>query len=168
MNIRTQLSRPWRRSLVAAALVACASLVALTPGAATAAPESVNGYFRVQSTTGPDCESAVGVCLSGNVSGRIKGAFSFAATSVVPTSDTPTTGVIVTTGDALVETRDGDISCKLTGTLQLTGDGPFVSLCVLTGGTGRWTGATGYLRTSGTFTFGEGGSGTYDGKVVGR
>jgi hypothetical protein len=41
-----------------------------------------------------------------------------------------------------------------------------VSLCVVTGGTGGWTGAEGYLRTTGTFTLGGGGSGSYDGKVV--
>jgi hypothetical protein len=157
-------SRPWLAGL---ALAACGSVVALTGGPAGAAPESVNGFFRIQSETGAACDSPVGVCLAGDVSGRIKGAFSFAATSVLTTDDTPTTAAIVTTGDAAVATEEGDILCKLTGTLQLTGDGPFVSLCVITGGTGRWAGATGYLRTSGTFTFSAGGSGTYDGKVVG-
>jgi hypothetical protein len=73
--------------------------------------------------------------------------------------------VIATIGDALVETGEGDIACKLTGSLQVSGDGPFVSICVVTGGTGKWSGA-GYLRTSGTFVFDAGGTGTYDGKVV--
>jgi hypothetical protein len=72
----------------------------------------------------------------------------------------------VTTGDAVVDTGEGTIDCKLTGTLQLNDEGPFVSLCVITGGNGKWTGAAGFLRTTGTFTLGGGGSGTYDGKVV--
>ena len=152
-----------RRWLAASALTACMAALALTP-AASAAPQAVNGFFRVQADTGPDCDSIV--CLAGDVSGRIKGAFSFAATEIIPTADTPETGVITTIGDAVVATGDGDITCKLTGSLQLSGDGPFVSICVVTGGTGKWTGASGYLRTSGTFLFGAGGSGTYDGKVV--
>ena len=52
------------------------------------------------------------------------------------------------------------------GVAQVGGDGPFVSICIVTGGTGKWAGATGYLRSSGTFLFGAGGTGTYDGKVV--
>ena len=155
-----------RRWLVVITLAGCAGLFAVTGPAASAAPQAVNGFFRVQAATGPDCTSAVGVCLAGDVSGRIKGAFSFAATEIIATADTPATGVIATIGDAVVETADGDIACKLTGSLQITGDGPFVSICVVTGGTGTWTGATGYLRTSGTFVFAAGGTGTYDGKVV--
>lgn len=157
-------SRPWLATLV---MATCGAVLALTGGPAAAVPEAVNGYFKVHSDTGASCHSSVGVCLSGNISGRIKGGFSFTATSVIPTNDTPTTSAIVTTGDAVVATGDGDIRCKMTGTLQLTGDGPFVSLCVVTGGTGKWATASGYLRTSGTFTFDDGGGGTYDGKVVG-
>ena len=156
--------RPW---LAALALFTCAAVLAVTGGPAAATPEAVNGFFKVQSETGAGCDSSVGVCLTGSISGRIKGAFSFTATSVIVTHDTPTTSAIVTTGDAVVSTADGDIQCKLTGTLQLTGDGPFVSLCVVTGGTGKWTSTGGYLRTSGTFTFAAGGGGSYDGKVAG-
>ena len=155
-----------RRWIVAAAVAACLATLALTGPAASAAPQSVNGFFKVQAAGGPDCTSAVGVCLAGEVSGRIKGAFSFAASEVIATADTPATGVIATIGDAGVRTADGDIACKLTGSLQVGGDGPFVSICIVTGGTGKGAGATGYLRTSGTFVFGAGGTGTYDGKVV--
>ncbi len=156
-------SRPWFAAL---ALATCAAVLAVTGGPAAAAPEAVNGFFKVSSETGAGCDSSVGVCLTGHISGRIKGAFSFTATSVMVTNDTPTTSAIVTTGDAVVATPDGDIECKMTGTLQLTGDGPFVSLCIVTGGTGKWASAGGHLRTSGTFTFAAGGGGTYDGKVV--
>lgn len=105
--------------------------------------------------------------MSGTVGGRIKGSFSFTARSVIATDDTPVTAAIVTIGDATVGTRSGALFCKLTGTLQVGEEGPFVSLCVVTGGTGGWTGATGYLRTSGTFTLAAGGSGSYDGKISG-
>lgn len=163
MNVFRLRPRPW---LAAAALALCGLAVAVTGPPASAAPQAVNGYFRVHLAGGPDCTSDVGVCLAGNVSGRIKGAFSFSASELIPTTDTPTTGVLVTIGDALVQTGEGDIACKLTGSLQLNGDGPFVSICTVSGGTGKWAGATGYLRTSGTFLLDAGGSGTYDGKVV--
>jgi hypothetical protein len=166
MKRRSGRSRPSRRSIIGLALVACGCFLALVGTPAGAAPEEVNGQFRLLSTSGPDCSSPVGVCMTGAVSGRIKGSFSFTVTSVLTTADTPATGALVTTGDAVVETREGRIDCKLTGTLRLDGEGPFVSLCVVTGGTGSWTGAEGYLRTSGTFTFDGGGSGSYDGKVV--
>jgi hypothetical protein len=157
-----------RRRLAVVALGACAALLAVTGGSpAAAAPEAVNGHFDLASASGPECDSPFGVCMTGTVSGRIKGSFSFTVREVLATDDTPTTGAIVTAGDATVDTGAGTILCKLTGTLQLNGDGPFVSLCVITGGTGRWAGVTGYLRTSGTFTLDGGGSGSYDGKVVG-
>lgn len=105
--------------------------------------------------------------MTGSVSGRINGSLSFTARSVIATEDTPATAAVVTTGDASVETKNGTVFCKLTGTLRVDDDGPFVSLCVVTGGTGAWAGTTGYLRTSGTFTLSGGGTGSYDGKVVG-
>jgi hypothetical protein len=166
MERRHGRARPSRRWVAGLALVAAGSVLALVGTPAGAAPEKVNGQFQLQSTSGPDCSSPVGVCMTGTVSGRIKGSFSFTVTSVLTTADTPTTGALVTTGDAVVETRDGRIDCKLTGTLVLDEEGPFVSLCMVTGGTRAWTGADGYLRTTGTFTFGAGGSGSYDGKVT--
>ena len=167
MKPHTGTSRRARLWVAGLVLVACGSALAITGGPAAAAPEAVNGFFRVQAETGADCASSVGVCLRGTVSGRIKGDFSFVATSVIATDATPTTAAIVTTGDAVLATDEGDILCTMTGTLQLSGDGPFVSLCVVTGGTGAWATASGYLRTSGTFTFAGGGAGTYDGNVVG-
>jgi hypothetical protein len=162
-------SRPARRWIAGLALVASGSVVAVTGGGSAAAtPEAVNGHFSLMSSSSPDCASPFGVCMTGTVSGRIKGSFSFTARSLIATDDTPTTGAIVTTGDATVETKSGTILCKLTGTLQVNDEGPFVSLCVVTGGTGGWAGVTGYLRTSGTFTLDGGGSGSYDGNIVGQ
>lgn len=160
------MARKVNRTLSVVVLMACGLLVAAAGVPASAAPDSVNGKFELANASGPDCSSSVGICMTGSVSGRIKGTFSFTATSLVPTLDTPTLGVIVTTGDATVDTRGGTIACKLTGTLQVTDEGPFVGLCVVTGGTGDWEGVTGYLRTTGTFTLGGGGTGSYDGRIA--
>lgn len=156
-------TRGWAACL---ALAACGSLLAMTGAPAGAAPEAVNGHFSLEVTSGQDCESPFGVCMTGSVSGRIKGTFSATVTDVIATNDTPATGALATTADAAVETKSGTIFCKLTGALQLNDDGPFVSLCVVNGGTEAWAGASGFLRTSGTFTLAEGGTGSYDGRVV--
>ncbi len=163
MNRRSVLARPFRRWLIALALTVCGASVALVGGPAVAAPQRVNGHFDLQTSSGPDCASPFGVCMTGTVSGRIKGTFSFTAMSLLGTSEAD---VIVTTGDAVVDTGEGTILCKLTGTLQLNDEGPFVGLCVVTGGTGDWTTASGFLRTTGNFALDAGGTGTYDGKVV--
>lgn len=61
-------------------LATCASMLAVTGGApATASPEAVNAHFVLQSSSGPECDSPVDVCMTGSVSGRIKGSFSVAA-----------------------------------------------------------------------------------------
>ena len=164
------MRRTWKaRAAVAAVALAGAGAVAAVGGpAASAAPEFVNGHFDLKVAPDRDCQSLPGgICLAGNVSGRIKGAFLFSPSEIDDTVETEATGVIVTTGDALVEHKDGTLSCKHTGALQLSpGDGPFVSLCIINGGTGDWHGATGYLRIAGTFTLGGGGTGSYTGKVV--
>jgi hypothetical protein len=163
MKRRSVLARRSRRWIVGLALTAFGSTIALVGEPAVAAPQRVNGHFDLRTSSGPDCASPFGVCMTGSVSGRIKGTFSFTAMGLIPTSQAD---VIVTTGDAVVDTGEGTILCALTGTLQLNDEGPFVGLCVVTGGTGAWATAGGYLRTTGTFTLGGGGTGTYDGKVV--
>lgn len=164
------MRRSWMRRAGAglAALVASGVAWGFAGPSASADPEFVNGHFNLQVAPDRDCQSLPGgICLAGDVSGRIKGRFLFSPSEVLSTVETPATAVIVTTGDALVEHKDGTLSCKHTGALQTSaGDGPFVSLCVITGGTGAWDGASGYLRITGTFTLLGGGTGTYQGKVV--
>ena len=45
------------------------------------------------------------------------------------------------------------------------GPGPFGPVRTITGGTGDWAGATGHIRTHGTFTLAEGGNSDYEGLI---
>jgi hypothetical protein len=88
------------------------------------------------------------------------------ATSLTPTQDTPVTGVYLYTGDNVIKTKDGEIYTKDAGALNLTpgGSGDDVSISTITGGTGKYAGATGTLRSYGTFTD-AGGEFSYEGEV---
>jgi len=47
------------------------------------------------------------VCATGSYSGGLAGTSAFTGTSLVPTVDTPTTAVVLLTGDALITTKAG-------------------------------------------------------------
>jgi hypothetical protein len=107
--------------------------------------------------------------MSGSVDGRVHGSFTFVPADFNSSADSPTT--LLTTGTATVAAERGTFECKHAGAIEVgqdgpKADGPFVSLCIITGGTGKWAGATGYMRITGTFTLDEGGIGGYDGKLV--
>jgi hypothetical protein len=107
------------------------------------------------------CTSPVGICTAGTLTGGLKGSFEFTATSLVPTADTPSTSVLLYTGDIVVHTDGGDLLCKDAGAFESTGDGAVSSVCHITGGTGDFVGAQGQIQFVGTFTFAAGGNGDY-------
>ena len=152
-----------------AALVASASLLGFASGPASAEPDAVNGHFDLQASTGPECPPPLHICMSGRVNGKVNGTFNFQPATFESTTGMPTT--LLTTGTATVESGADTLRCEHAGALQIgndgpNADGPFVSLCIVTGGTGKWAGAQGYLRITGTFTLTAGGAGSYDGTLV--
>jgi hypothetical protein len=68
-------------------------------------------------------------------------------------------------GIVVIHTSKGDLYCTDAGTPQTTGSGPFSSVCVVTGGTGRFADATGCVHEVGTFVAGRG-TGEYQGQIV--
>lgn len=116
---------------------------------------NVNGHYAEHAVDASSCPSPVGLCIEGNFSGRIRGAFAVTATSLTPTADTPTSGVVHFTGDGVIHarigTRHGDLFFKSAGAFHTVGTGEIVDLQIITGGTGELTGASGALRASGTF-----------------
>ena len=90
----------------------------------------------------------------------------FTATRFVP-SDMP--GVVLYTGEIVFQTSRGEVRCEDAGAYNSdeleSGPGPFASVCTITGGTGHWAGATGHIRTHGTFTLAEGGNSQYEGLI---
>ena len=165
--------RGLRRWMLLPVLAAIAALIALAsgPGPASAKPEFVNGHFTLKPPGQSECppDLPLGICMSGTVDGRVHGSFTFIPEHFTPTDDSPTT--LLTTGSASVNADDGTFQCEHAGAIEIgndgpRADGPFVSLCNITGGTGKWAGARGYMRITGTFTLDQGGIGSYDGKLV--
>ena len=149
----------WR--LATAKHLAALSLAGMSfvPAAALVRPEArcrtVNGHYAEHAAAPTGCPSAVGLCIEGEFSGGIRGAFAVTATSLTPSADTPTTAVVPFTGDgtihAQIGAKNGDLFFKSAGAFHTVGLGEIVDLQFITGGTGAFAGATGALRASGTF-----------------
>jgi hypothetical protein len=155
----------WRR-LTMMGTSAFAALVLASGGVAAAdACKKVNGKFTLQPVVGPACTSAVDICATGTYSGDVAGTSSFVGSSLVQTVDTPTTGVVLLTGDNRIETRVGILMTKDAIALKTTGTGDFAEVDAIVAGTGAWAGTSGVLRATGTFTATDGGGGTYSGEV---
>lgn len=143
-------------------------LVLASASEATALCTTVSGRYAEHDASGPGCASPVGLCIAGEYAGDIRGLFSGAATALLPTADTPATGVVLFTSDSRIDARigarTGTLLIKNAGAFRTVADGSIVDVQTIVGGTGAFTGASGAIRASGTFTAGAGTS-TYTGTV---
>ena len=152
--------------------LAVGGLALLLAGSQTGAAErcvDVRGSYTEQLASGPDCTSPVDLCIEGTYRGSIRGDFSGAASALIPTADTPTTGVVLFISDARIDAqigdRNGELIIKNSGAFHTTGPGEIVDLQTIVGGTGELAEASGALRAEGTFTAEAGGRSTYVGTV---
>ncbi len=152
-----------RRVLAGVALLL--TLLAGSGHAVAAGCKKVNGKFTLASVSGAACSSPVGVCATGTFSGDLAGTSVFTGSSLVPTVDTPTTSVVLLTGDTVLQVRDGTLQSKDAIVLRLTGAGDFAEVDTIVAGTGALVGTTGVLRADGTFTPTAGGGGNYVGEL---
>lgn len=157
---------------IAAAILFAVSLTAVTTFSAPAADSAaaakckvVRGHVTSQTVT-ENCPSPINLCAAGEFYGAIRGELFLVATSLMPTQDTAVTGVYLFTSDDVIKTREGDIYTKDAGALNLTpgGTGDDVSIVTITGGTGKYAGATGRVRAYGTFSE-SGGEFSYEGEL---
>jgi hypothetical protein len=136
-------------------LAAMAVLLVTVSASAQAQCRRVRGFYEEHAADPSSCSSPIGLCIEGEFSGNIKGAFASTATSLQPSGDTPVTSVLWFTGDgvinAKIDSREGNIFFKSSGAFQTTGDGNIVDLQYITGGDGALTGISGVIRASGTF-----------------
>jgi hypothetical protein len=133
--------------------VAIASQVASASGPSC---RKVHARVFLQAEETPTCGSVIGLCASGELHGSLSGRSSFIGTSFAPTADTPSTDVVVLTGDNRIETSGGVLLTKDAIVLRTTGNGEFGEIDQVVGGTGQWAGATGTLTGTGTFIDGVG------------
>jgi hypothetical protein len=162
----------WRKLAArAAGFCAAGAVVVLTGTGADAQAKCrpVVGHFDLHPVTGPACTSPVGVCANGTLSGVLRGDYTSAFSSIIPTADTPTTGVVLFTADTTAHVRLGGLSGDLTfqesGASHTTGGGEFVELYSITSGTGALAGASGTVYASGTYDPASGGEADYHGNI---
>jgi len=143
------------RGLAAFMLIGAAFVPTAAHVGADAVCRDVNGHYAEHSVAPSICPSPVGLCIEGEFSGGIRGAFASTATSFTPTADTPLTAVVPFTGDGIIHARidgrRGDLFFKSAGAFHTIDKGEIVDLQYITGGTGAFAGASGALRASGTF-----------------
>ena len=149
-----------------AVLSLAALLALLLVGGATAAStcKKINGKVTLQALPSTSCPSAISLCARGSLSGDLAGQSAFTGTSQAATVDTPSTGVILVTGDNTIQTSGGTLLTKDAIVLQTTGVGNFGEVDTVVGGTGDWAGAAGTFRAQGTFAGGVG-QGDYVGEI---
>jgi hypothetical protein len=170
MSIHTS-STARRIAAVAAALVGVGGLAgALVAPVASAGTRTqiMAGTFQGVAFSGPGCTSPVNLCSDGSIHGFLNGPQELVVQSFTAT---PTPNVSVIDSTVVIHDSRGDVACKEDIAYNATpgGDGEFGGLCEITGGTGHWAGATGYLQIVGTFPPGQPkSSGLYVGKNSGR
>jgi hypothetical protein len=149
-TVHGKLSRP----VCGFAIAAAALIMTGVDAAAEVSCFQVRGHYDEHIET-TDCNSPVGFCIAGEYRGVIKGGFFGAATSFIPTADTPATTVVLFTSDSVIhaEVHDlrGDLIIKNAGAFQSAGEGNIVDLQIITGGTEELAGASGAIRASGLF-----------------
>jgi hypothetical protein len=167
MRLPIRSSKGWA-GVALAALALVAAVAAFAGAPASAVSEVVAGKFDTRVVIGgEDCDAPSGICAIGTTTGNLKGRFTLRVAEVIPTNDSPVTGVLLFTGDGTVETKEGTLRCKNTGALQTTGAGILTSLCVVTGdGTGAWAGASGHFQVDGAVDLpAASATGSYSGNI---
>jgi hypothetical protein len=149
-----------------ARLVLLGITLTLVTGAASAEPRcrKARGFFEIQTFGGPECPSEVGQCAAGVLRGTLRGTNELVGTSLVTTVQTPTSGVLLLTGDNVIHTDRGDLYSQDAILFAVTGEGEFSEVDTFVGGTGAYAGATGRLVATGTMTDGVV-VGSYEGEV---
>lgn len=165
--LRSRIKLP--RRLSSFALAATALLLLNASANANGTCVDVVGHYEERIVV-EGCDAQSGVCFAGDYFGGIRGDFTGAVTSFVPTGDTPTTGVILFTAESILHARvsgkQGDLTAKNAGAYQAAGAGNVVDVWSITGGTGELADATGVIRASG-FSDPVAGTGmsTYEGMI---
>jgi hypothetical protein len=132
--------------------------------------KGVQGHLEETLVTGAACTSPVGLCTVAQMFGAVQGEAQFTASAIIPSVDTPTTGVVFVIGDTVIEDakvagRRGTLTVKNAAAFRTVDDGDLVDVQTITGGTGELVGTTGSLRISGNFIAATGGRSTYEGVV---
>jgi hypothetical protein len=130
----------------------------------------ISGSFQFAGKLLTGCPLGAVLCTSGSFSGSFQAPFQFSILALLPS---PTVGVEYFNGKLVAHATGGDLTCDLNGALDAnsTSPGEFGEICVITGGTGVYQGATGHFRLNGLSTLSPilmipTGSGDYRGSLI--
>jgi hypothetical protein len=137
-----------------------AVLLAQRSGASPTHMRLHGSFDNIANFRGGDCPTAV--CSSFTARGDLHG------TGVVVVEKFFPDPAGVSKAHTTIHTLLGDVSCSELAIFDLTpGDHPFVDLCLISGGSGRYAGASGYIQEVGTFDFATNhGQVEYSGKLI--
>lgn len=143
-----------RRSLLALGLLPLLAAAILIAGAPIATSSSTALHGRMLDIQNFPCDSATGVCSRFTATGSIKGEGTVFIDTFPAPYPTPQSRSLVSAAHTIIETRKGNLTCTELAIFDAPRpDHPFVDLCIITGGTGIYEGATGYIQEAGTFDF---------------
>jgi hypothetical protein len=128
----------------------------------------VTGFYEERIVTS-GCTSSVGLCTEYHYQGNLTGDNFFTATNVLTSTDTATTAVVFATGDSILSNvhvagRRGTLTIKNAAVFHTAGEGELLDVQTIISGSDDLAGATGVIRTVGTFVDGAGRS-VFDGFV---
>jgi len=128
----------------------------------------VSGFYDEQIVS-TGCTSVIGLCTTYRYQGNLVADNFFTAATIVPTADTPITGVVFATGESILTNvhiagKRGTLTIKNAAVFHTTDDGELLDVQTIVAGAGDLVGATGVIRAVGTFVNGAGRS-VFDGFV---
>ena len=138
-----------RKSHTAAAALLLTSVIAAAPASATPSCHTRIGTVSIEIFTDSTCLSAVGLCAKVQFRGGLRAESDFVGTSLTPSVDVASTGIVFLTGDNHIRTRHGDLFVKDAIVFNTTGEAEFSEVDTIVGGTGLYEGATGRLQAVG-------------------
>jgi excinuclease UvrABC nuclease subunit len=141
--------RKRRLALLAGVLTlsAIASVVIVAVSNADPGPKAHPLHGEMRNIHHAPCNSAIGLCSVFEATGEIKGD-GIVYIDTVPNADG------YSKAHTVITTKKGTITCHEQAVFDVIGaDHPFVDLCLIDGGTGKYDGATGYIQEVGTFDF---------------
>ncbi len=157
------------RLLAATAALAALAVLGAAPSPAQACPHAVKGQITAMPAAPELCSSPWGWCTDGELTGRLRGDYFYTFTDMTPAGRPEAPWLTYFAGSIEITLRNGDSIFGIdNGTIDLdpAGTGAYASVVIVTGGTGAYDGATGYLVYSGTIDLATGeATGTYDGKI---
>jgi hypothetical protein len=143
------------------------ALIPAGAGAADAADCVVaEGDFTSFLVFGPECESPVGFCTRGLLTGELEATYDFVMTSSVPSPTPEHPSRVVYTGYSVVQTEDGAMFGEDSGEMWFEGNVAFMTTVGVVGGDECFEGAAGEIVASGVIDLVTGDAvGTYTSEI---